>query len=130
MLVVISRGGAHRNDDVRRASLLGEAIVRNMFRDMEDRLLIIRTDGRAGTASLAQAAGQLSGIEGTVWEAIVQDGDGKTLLEPAEAVPVPDDVSGVLMEITRALAEGEAGMVSGILLDFTNSIGVEEHDNG
>ncbi len=130
MLVVISRGGAHRNDDVRRASLLGEAIARNMFRDMEDRLLIIRTDGKAGTASLAQAAGRVSGVEGTIWEALVRENDGKTLLEPVEAAPVPADVSGVLMEISRALAEGKGDRVSDILLDFTNSIGVEEHDNG
>lgn len=129
-LVVISRGASHRSDEVRRASLLGETIVRNMFRDIEDRLLIIRTDGAAGTASLAHAADQLYAVEGTIWEARVQDSDGKTRLEPIDEGPVPGDVSGVLMEISRALADGDPGRVSEILLDFTSSIGVEEHDNG
>ncbi|MCK4549432.1 MAG: hypothetical protein KAU49_04655, partial [Candidatus Krumholzibacteria bacterium] len=129
-LVLISRGGNHRNNDVRRAALLGETLVRNLFRDAEDRLLIIRTDGAVGTASLAHAAGQLSGTEGTVWETRVRGGAGETRLEPVETGRVPDDVSNVLMEISRALAGGEAARVSGILLDFTNSIGVEEHESG
>jgi len=129
-LVMISRGGNHRNDDVRRASILGETLVRNLFRDAEDRIMIIRTDGAVGTAGLVHAAGQLSGSEGTVWEARVREGTGKTRLEPVETGPVPDDISGVLMEISRALAGGEADRVSDILLDFTNGIGVEKHESG
>ncbi len=129
-LVVISRGGTHSSDDIRRASLLGETVVRNLFRDAEEDLVIIRTDGMAGTASLADAAGRLSGGEGTVWEAGKPASDGKVRFDPADPYPVPDDISGVLMEISRAMAEGGSEKASGILPDFTNSIGVEEHEKG
>jgi hypothetical protein len=129
-LVVISRGGSHGNDDVRRATLLGETLVRNLFRDSREDLVIIRTDGMAGTASLVDAAGRLSGGQGTLWEAGRPASDGKVRFDPADPAPVPDDISGVLMEISRAMAEGESEKVSDILLDFTNSIGVEEHEKG
>jgi hypothetical protein len=129
-MTVISRGGAHGSDGVRRASLLGEALVRDLFAGDEGKLVIIRTDGTVGTASLTGAAGKLSGAESTVWEAAAGSGDGAVHFEPVDAGPVPDGVSGTLMEISRAMAEGEDEKVSAVLIAFAGSIGVGEHERG
>ena len=129
-LIVISRGMAHRDEDVRRATLLGEAVVRSLFRGGEERLVIIRTDGTVGTAGLTEAAGRVSGDEGTLWEIRTSEKNKKARLDPVDPVSVPDGVSGVLMEISRALAEGETEKVSGILVEFTSGSGVEEHERG
>ena len=129
-LVVISRGVAHRNDDVRRAALLGEAVVGSLFRGREEKLVIIRTDGAVGTAALLSAAASLSEEKGMVWEARAAEDNGETRLERVGTDGVSEGVSGVLMEISRALAEGETEMVSGILVDFTSGSGVEERESG
>ena len=128
-LVVFCRGGAHRDGDVRSASLLGEVIVRSLFLGMEERLVIIRTDGAVGTAVLSLAAGRLSGDEGTVWDARPAEDDSGARMVHVDAGPVPDDVSGVLMELSRALSGGQTGRLSDILSGFTSGTGVEKHEN-
>ena len=127
---MISRGGTHRDDDVRHASLLGEAVVRSLFRGREEKLVIIRTDGAVGTAALSHAAGSLSGDDGTVWEAREAEDSGEIRLERVDTDSIPEGVSGVLMEISRAMTGGETEKVSGILIEFTSGSGVEEHESG
>ncbi len=129
-LVVISRAGAHRSDDVRRAFLLGEAVIRGLFDGSEEKLVIIRADDAAGTERLADAAGNLMGVEGTVWEVGPGAGGDGSPASPVDVGPVPEGVTGVLMEITRAIDQGETGKLSGILFDFISGAGVEEHEKG
>jgi hypothetical protein len=129
-LVVISRGGTHRDDDVRRASLLGEAVVRSLFHDREEELVIIRTEGVVGTAALSHAAESMSGDKGMVWKARTAEDSGEIELERVDTDSIPEGVSGVLMEISRALTGGETEKVSGILVEFTSGSGVEKHERG
>jgi UDP-GlcNAc:undecaprenyl-phosphate GlcNAc-1-phosphate transferase len=128
--ILLCRGAAHGDRYVRSASLLGESVVRMLFQGMEERLVIIRTDGTAGTAGLSRAAERLIGKEGTVWKAGLVEGDPDLRLLPVEAGPVADDISGMLMEMSRALSGGETERLPEILDRFTSAAGVEEHEHG
>jgi hypothetical protein len=97
---------------------------------MEDRLVIIRIDGVVGSVDLSRAAGRLSGDESTIWDAHPAQGGSSARLVPVDADPIPEDVSGVLIDISRALSGGESGKLSDILSGFVASAGVEEHERG
>ena len=77
-----------------------------------------------------RAAASLSEEEGTIWEARAAEDNGEAGLERVDTDYPLEGVSGVLMEISRALAEGETERVSGILIEFTSGSGVEEHERG
>jgi hypothetical protein len=129
-LIVFCRGSSHSDGDVRRAALLGESIALKLYEGREERLLVVRTGVEAGAPELTRLAEKdLHGGIAIRRAAPDRGGEG-IMLEPVDTRAAPEDVSGVLIEISRALADGKDETISDILLEFARSAGVEEHERG
>jgi UDP-GlcNAc:undecaprenyl-phosphate GlcNAc-1-phosphate transferase len=129
-LVVLCRGSSHTDADVRRAAFLGESLALGLYESRKNDLIVIRTGIEAGAPELTRLA-EIDLAGGIPVRRAEPAGEGeKFRLEPVETGAVPADAPGVLIEISRALADGRDALISDILLEFARSAGVEEHERG
>jgi UDP-GlcNAc:undecaprenyl-phosphate GlcNAc-1-phosphate transferase len=129
-MVVISRRSNDPVDDLRRASMLGEAAARMAFSGSESKLLIIRTDGEIGPEELCRVADRLAHGPAVMWEVRSVGSSEEAVVERVEEGPAPDYASGMLMEVSRALAGGDTEELSRILLEVQNLDEAEKHERG
>jgi hypothetical protein len=119
-MVLVSRRVQGADQGADRQQLFTETVVRDVFRSDPEHLAVLRDDGSGDAAMVSRAVERLAGAGGGIWR---MGGSGNTSGGDPEILdtdPVPENVSGILIEMSRALADGDAGRIEIALSEFSS----------
>jgi UDP-GlcNAc:undecaprenyl-phosphate GlcNAc-1-phosphate transferase len=127
-LVAVQRDAASADDQLRRLVRVSTAVLRWMFRNDPERLLVLECGERAGTAGVVDAVNTLlSGTGGVFRLAEREDGSGVPV-EGGGAPAGPDDVADVLGRLAASAGAAEEPDALEMLREMHETVSAREDD--